>query len=42
MKRRKHGTSEVSEMPFGCMNASGNGHQEWLDGLVAAARKGRS
>jgi len=24
------------------MNASGNGHQDWLDGLVAAARKGRS
>jgi hypothetical protein len=29
-------------MAFGCMNASGNGHQDWLDGLVAAARKGRS
>jgi len=42
MKKRKLGTLEVSEMAFGCMNAGGNGHQDWLDGLVAAARKGRS
>ena len=41
MKKRKLGTLEVSEMAFGCMNAI-NGHQDWLDGLVAAARKERS
>ena len=62
MKRRKLGTLEVSEIGFGCMNATQesqkgkpaqelaktkpnvmiNGHQDWLDGLVAAARKARS
>src|SRR5258708_18997293 len=30
MKKRKLGTLEVSGMAFGCMNASGNGHQDWL------------
>jgi len=42
MKKRKLGTLEVSEMALRLHERQRNGHQDWLDGLVAAARKGGS